>query len=53
MVGTKELKIAKIGFGGIGASHKAAYDLISQSGTPVRLVAICDKNGEMLSNDMF
>ena len=45
----KELKVAMIGFGGIGASHKAAYDALSKEGTSVRLVAVCDKNKDSIN----
>ena len=37
-----------IGFGGIGASHKAAYDILEREGAKVRLVAICDKNKDSI-----
>ena len=41
----KELRFAILGFGGIAASHKVAYDALAREGYPVRLVAICDKAG--------
>ena len=37
-----------IGFGGIGAVHKAAYDALLKEGVPIRLVAVCDKNTESI-----
>lgn len=45
----KELKVAIIGFGGIGASHKAAFDTLKLNGSFVKLVAICDKNKDGIS----
>ena len=32
----KELIAAMIGFGGIGASHKAAYDILEREGAKIR-----------------
>ena len=37
-----------IGFGGIGAVHKVAYDALLRMGAPIRLVAICDKNKDSI-----
>ncbi len=41
----EKMKVAILGFGGIAASHKVAYDALMAEGYPIRLVAICDKNG--------
>lgn len=41
----QEIRIALLGFGGIAASHKVAYDALYKEEAGIRLVAICDKNG--------
>ena len=46
----KEIKVAMIGYGGIGAMHKAAYDALAREGYPIRLVAICDRNKDALNS---
>lgn len=43
---SKIIKSAMIGFGGIAKSHKHAYDELTRSGFPIKLVAICDINPE-------
>ena len=48
----KEIKIALLGFGGIAASHKIAYDALASEGAGVRLVAICDKSGNFEPRDV-
>ena len=44
----KELKFAMIGFGGIGAVHKVAFDQLARYGAPIKLVAVCDKNPDSI-----
>ncbi len=41
----KEIRVGLLGFGGIAASHKIAYDALHRAGVGIRLVAICDKKG--------
>ena len=48
----QEIKVALLGFGGIAASHKVAYDALYNDGSGVRLVAICDKNGSFEKRDV-
>ena len=38
----KEIKFARLGYGGIAKSHKHGYDILKEEGFPVKLVAICD-----------
>ena len=45
----KEIRIAIMGFGGIAANHKQAYDELLRQGEGVRLVAVCDKNAACLT----
>ena len=40
----KEVKVALIGFGGIGHVHNTAYTELAKDGADVKLVAICDIN---------
>ena len=44
----REIRVAIMGFGGMAAQHKAAYDRLYSEGRGVRLVAICDKNPKCL-----
>lgn len=39
-----EIRVAIMGFGGMAAQHKAAYDRLAAENRGIRLVAICDKN---------
>lgn len=48
----QEIKIALLGFGGIAASHKIAYDALASEGVGVRLVVICDKSGNFEPRDV-
>ncbi|MBE6596714.1 MAG: Gfo/Idh/MocA family oxidoreductase [Ruminococcaceae bacterium] len=45
----REIKVAMLGFGGIAKSHKKAYEIFEAEGTPIKLVAICDINGEQFT----
>ena len=42
----KEIKVALIGYGGIGHAHAVGYRVLEERGAPVRLVAACDLNGD-------
>ena len=46
------LRVAMIGFGGIGAVHKVAYDDLARAGSPIKLVAVCDKNPDCLKGSI-
>ena len=46
----QKIKIAIMGFGGMAASHKAAYDRLARDGAPIELVAVCDKNPKCLES---
>lgn len=48
----KILRVAMIGFGGIGAVHKVAYDELLASGAPIKLVAVCDKNPDCIKGSV-
>jgi predicted dehydrogenase len=48
----KVLRVAMIGFGGIGAVHKVAYDELERKGAPVKLVAVCDKNSDSVKGSI-
>ena len=43
-----EIRVAIMGFGGMAAQHKDAYDHLLADGRGIRLVAICDKNPSCL-----
>lgn len=44
-----EVKVALIGFGGIGHTHHSAYASLAKEGAPIKLVAMCDVNEEKFS----
>lgn len=44
-----QVKVALIGFGGIGHVHHTAYASLAKEGAPIKLVAICDINEEKFS----
>ena len=39
-----KVKVAIIGFGGIARQHNTAYYELVESGVPVEVVALCDKD---------
>ncbi len=48
----KEIKVALVGFGGMARSHNAAYQALTASGYPIKLVAVCDCDREKFLGDM-
>lgn len=48
----EQIKIAIIGFGGIARVHNRAYSLLKSDGYAVKLVAICEKNPERVTNTL-
>ena len=47
----KEIKVAIIGFGGIARSHYTAYYNLEQSGAPVRVAAVVDRNAAQFKSN--
>ena len=46
----KEVKVALIGYGGIGHAHAKGYEILAEQNAPVRLVAALDVNPKKFSD---
>lgn len=48
----KETKVAILGFGGIARAHMNGYNLLKKQGAPIRVVAVCDVDGEQFKKNI-
>lgn len=48
----KEIRVALIGYGGIGHAHAVGYRVLGERGAPVRLVAALDVNGDSFESEV-
>ena len=48
----KEVRVALIGYGGIGHAHAVGYRVLIERGAPVRLVAVCDIDGAKFESEV-